>query len=536
LKTRKKIRPIKIKYRPSIRTILFSVNIAVLLLPLASLAFLRLYDNQLVRETEAELISQAAVLGTVFQKSVMQINPAYEEYGVKLEGAFLPRPNERYMPASPRLDFLGASILPPRPDGIAAAQPSDETALVAGRQLYELFAEAQLTTLAGFRVLDARGTVIGGREEVGQSLAHLEEIRQAMNGRYASVLRKRATRNRSASLAALGGGTRVRLFVALPVIRAGHLWGIIYLSRTPDNVFRQLYATRYRLALTAIAVLAMTMMLAWIASRRILRPIDALSRQARGLASGNRAAMAPLDHYGTRELAALGDAFLEMASALEARANYIKNFAMHVSHEFKTPLTSIRGSAELLLDHMCTMEERDRIRFLNNIVEDTARLGALVTRLLELARADSAIPIEAATEACSVIDGIALTQSTDAFKIERRGVAPLLVPISQENFEIAVTNLIQNAAQNGATRIEIDLSETEGMSEIAFRDNGRGVSPGNRDKIFAPFFTTRREEGGTGLGLQIVQSLIEAHRGTVHLAPSEQGAVFVIRFPTLSES
>ncbi len=530
----KKSWAIRIKYRPSIRTILFSVNIVVLLLPLASLVFLRLYDNQLVRETEAELISQAAVLGTVFQKSVIRANPAFEEYGVKLETPALQRPNERYLPASPRLDFLGASILPPRPDGLPADHPTDETALAAGQQLYEIFTEVQLSTLAGFRVLDPHGTVIGGRDEVGLSLANAEEVRQAMGGRYASVLRKRVLSEGSSTLARLGGATRVRLFIALPVIRAGRLWGIIYLSRTPESVFRQLYATRYRLALTAMAILAITMILGWRASRRILRPIDALSRQARGLARGYRAAMTPLNHYGTREVAALGDALLEMASALEARANYIKNFATYVSHEFKTPLTSIRGSAELLLDHMSTMEEHDRTRFLNNIMEDTARLGTLVTRLLELARADNAVPIQAVTDAGSFIEGIALEHSTDSLTVERQGLPRLLVPISDENLEIVATNLIQNAAQNGATRIEIELSELDGKSEITFRDNGRGVSPGNRDKIFAPFFTTRREEGGTGLGLQIVRSLIEAHRGTVRLAPSEQGAAFVLSFDSVS--
>ena len=62
-------------------------------------------------------------------------------------------------------------------------------------------------------------------------------------------------------------------------------------------------------------------------------------------------------------------------------------------------------------------------------------------------------------------------------------------------------------------------------------DDGAGISPGNRDRVFEPFFTTRREAGGTGMGLQIVRSMLAAHGGTIRLLPSESGAAFEIRVP-----
>src|SRR5215470_4675822 len=99
-------RRVRRKYRPSVRTVLIAVAIAVLALVLTSFAFLRFYDNQLVRETEAELISQAAVLSAVFQRAVVGDILDSRNQGVKLDTAAALPPGERYVPVSPRLDMF----------------------------------------------------------------------------------------------------------------------------------------------------------------------------------------------------------------------------------------------------------------------------------------------------------------------------------------------------------------------------------------------------------------------------------------------
>ncbi len=527
-------RRVRRKYRPSVRTVLIGVAIAVLALVLTSFAFLRFYDNQLVRETEAELISQAAVLSAVFQRAVPRDIPDSQNHGAKLDAAPAPPPGERYLPVSPRLDMFGADILPPRPEARPAASPPTEAMLKIGKELHEIFAASQVTTLAGLRVLDERGAVIGGRDETGSSLAHVEEVHEALEGRYASVLRQRISHHPPPDFFSLSRGGGVRLFVAFPVVHDDRLWGVIYLSRTPDDVIRQLYATRYRLGSTAAVIVSLTLLLAIMASARILRPVRALSEQARELAKGDWSALAPLKHYGTRELAVLGEAFLDMAYALQARSTYIKTFATHVSHEFKTPLTSIRGSAELLLDHIGAMKEEDRTRFLENILQDTERLKALVSRLLDLARAESLIRLGEVTDLGAAVIGLAQTHGADGLAVAAKGASAMRAAISEEIFEIIAMNLLHNAAQHGATRVDIECAVTGTACEIVFRDNGRGISPGNRDKVFEPFFTTRREEGGTGLGLKIVRTLLESHRGSIELLDSERGAAFLIRLPCVS--
>jgi two-component system, OmpR family, sensor histidine kinase CreC len=380
-------------------------------------------------------------------------------------------------------------------------------------------------------VLDHRGVVIGGRDEVGLSLAHVEEVAEAMQARYASALRRRALDNPAPPLASISRGTGVRIFAAFPVVRSDRLIGIVYLSRTPNNILRHMYATQSRFILAGLTILGITLLLGWVTTRTLVRPINQLAAQAAELGRGNRRALAPLDHYGTLELAALGRSFLDMARALDGRSQYIRDFAAHVSHEFKGPLSAIRGSAELLQEHLATMTEADRSRFLANIVADTDRLRLLVSRLIELAHAENVPRADTAIDIAAAIDRLAMRHGDSGLTIARMGEPRLETCISAESFEIVAGNLIQNAREAEATAIEVTLEATDAAGRIAFKDNGRGIAEGNRGRIFEPFFTTRREHGGTGLGLRIARSLIEAQQGTIELVPSSRGATFVLTLP-----
>ena len=120
----------------------------------------------------------------------------------------------------------------------------------------------------------------------------------------------------------------------------------------------------------------------------IVGPVSRLIHQAKQVADGRRSGIRPLRYPVTADIAELSEAVVAMANTLETRSAYIREFAANVSHEFKTPLTSIQGAVELLRDHAASMDEDRRTRFLDNIAKDSDRLARLVTRLLELARAD----------------------------------------------------------------------------------------------------------------------------------------------------
>ncbi|WP_287240157.1 ATP-binding protein [Mesorhizobium sp.] len=494
-------------------------------LPLVGLFFFRLYENQLIRQTEAELIAQGAALAAIHAQEVRDAGIPAEKLGAAVP-ADSDNPDSPYRPIEPSLDLASDRVLARRPAATAATVDPAFTAI--GARLSGILAETQKTTLAGFRLLDPKGVVIAGREEIGLSLGAVGEVRAALAGRYASALRQRISDEPPPSLYSVSRGTRVRVFVAMPVAVDGKVAGVVYLSRTPNNIVKHLYGERRKVVLAAIAILGGTLLIGLIFLRTVSRPIYALMERTKRIAAGDRAAIRPLDHHGTREMAELSDAFLEMAEKLHARSDSIQTFATHVSHELKSPLTAIQGAAELLRDSGSAMDEAERRRFSDNIVTDAGRLNLLVRRLLDLARAENLAP---SGESTSLSAALALLPTGDrlALRVEAGGETGLR--ISAENAAIVLANLIDNSARHGATLVSITAASAGGKATIQVSDDGGGISPSNRGRIFEPFFTTRRDCGGTGMGLGIVLALLKAHDGTIRLVDSERGARFEIILP-----
>nr|WP_246463452.1 ATP-binding protein [Nitrospirillum iridis] len=345
-------------------------------------------------------------------------------------------------------------------------------------------------------------------------------------------------------------GTGVRVFVALPVIvhTGGHtgthtgahgadgdrVAGVIYASRTPNNIFRHLYGERRKVALAGGGILAVILIIAFVFSRTITRPIHQLVRQTRELGTG-ALAEGPADapHYGTREIALLSQSFHDMAQRLSDRSRYITTFAAHVSHELKSPLTGIQGAAELLHDDLESenggMDADQRRRFLGNILADTRRLTALVQRLRDLAQADN--PVRGGdTRLSTVWPDLAARFPALALDIGGEDAA---VAMSAENVLILFGHLADNAGRHGATTLTITVAPRDWAVTVTVADNGQGISAPNRGRVFDAFFTTRRDSGGTGMGLHIVQSLLRSHGGDIQLTAEQggSGAMFEITLP-----
>jgi signal transduction histidine kinase len=246
----------------------------------------------------------------------------------------------------------------------------------------------QPVTLAGMRVADRTGRVVASTgESLGWSLLGQEEVRRALAGEPVSQLRQRG-KGAAPSPVAFDRGSLVRVFTATPVLDGDRIIGVVLLSRTPHTIAEALYGKRRHLAGLLAVLLATVAGFALLGMLTISRPLRAVTEQAKRTAEGERGAMSPVAHPMLREVAELSEALTRMAATLEQRADYIRDFAAHVSHEFKTPLTTIRGTVELLREHLGDMTPEDRERFLANLDAEADRLTRLVTRLLELARAD----------------------------------------------------------------------------------------------------------------------------------------------------
>lgn len=539
-------------WRPRLRTILLVINLGILLLPLGCISALRLYESELVRRTESELISQGTLIGAAYREELLRLLPAAAvstpgnapaAYGLPVTSRQLlldyGRPPQLYHPITPKLDIAGEVIRPPTPVAVEPARPADRFAIEAGKRVAAMLRSSKDVTLVGTRMLDYNGTVVStSAEELGLSLASREEVRRALTGEYASLLRQRFSDESRPGSASLSRGALLRVFVCMPVIHQGRVLGAVMLSRTPLDIRKALYLVRDQIAIAAAGLLGVVLIVTILTSLTLNRPLKALVQQAEGIAHGEKVAPLAPDRSGIFEIAQLSRAVSVMARTLEERAEYIRTFAANVSHEFKTPLTSLRGTVELLEDHFQTMTGDERNRFLRIISSDTERLERLVRSLLELARAETFRPGAGRSDALDVLDTLVRRYEGQGLRIDLDcGEAPVSVKMEREVLESLLSNLIENARQHGGAgvRVGIDgrvLDTEEGrMFELHVRDDGPGISPGNRDKIFRPFFTTTRESGGSGLGLSIVQALLHAHGGSIVLEPGDRGAWFRVRMP-----
>lgn len=537
--------------RPRLNTILLIINLGILLLPLGGIGALRLYESELVRRTESELISQGTLIGAIYREELLRLLssstgadlPGITSRHYGLPATFHPsanaEPSPKYHPITPKLDIAGERVRPPAPAALAAKVSSDPLASQAGRLIAPILHSSKDATLVGIRVLDMNGTVVastGG--ESGFSLINREEAERALTGEYVSLLRQRISDESQVATASLSRGNLMRVFVGMPVIHEGRVLGAVVLSRTPLDIRKALFLVRGQIAVGVSVLLGVVLIITILTSITVNRPLKTLVRRAEQIVSGEKVAAPVPNESGIHEIVQLSHAMSLMAKTLEERADYIRTFANNVSHEFKTPLTSIRGAVELLDDHFQDMSPDDRNRFVKIITSETERMERLVRRLLDLARADTFEPGEERSDVCETLDAMVLRYREQgmAVSVECRDGAGF-VRMAHETFESVISNLIENARQHGGNGVQVHISGRIAQAgggrelELDIHDNGPGISAGNRDKVFRPFFTTARETGGSGLGLSIVQSLLHAHGGSISLEPSESGTLFRVTVP-----
>lgn len=365
----------------------------------------------------------------------------------------------------------------------------------------------------------------GGRDE-GKDYSQWNDVYRTLRGQYGA----RATR-----LVPDDPATSI-LHVASPLENSGELVGVVTVSKPihSANLFIR-GAQRKILVATSIAGIAIVI-LGGLTSVWLTRPIRALTQYARAVRDGERAALPAL---GRNDLGVMGSAMEEMQSALENK-EYVEQYVQTLTHELKSPVSAIRGAAELLEEDM--PEERRR-QFVSNLQVEAGRLARIIDRMLPL----SALESRKVLRDVEPIDLDGLAREVAASLEPARAAKQLafewdflpVPPVLGERFLLrhAMTNLLQNAVDFTPTggRITISLVSDDMHAILGVRDNGPGVPEYAQERVFERFYSLPRPDTGqksSGLGLPFVKEVADLHDGSASFSPGPGGgAEFLLRIP-----
>lgn len=312
-------------------------------------------------------------------------------------------------------------------------------------------------------------------------------------------------------------------------------------SANLDAAFR--HAVTQGLLLSATLATIAALVLSYIVSRQIANPVGRMLMATRRIGGGHyaeRVVVSPAN--AGDELGQLAESFNDMASALEKTERRRVELVGDVAHELRTPIATLTGYLEGLLDGVVEPSPETWAR----LHTESLRLGRIVDDLQELSRAEARqIPIRAARVSPEVIvnaarDRVAAEYAEKGLELQ---IAPLTglpdVLADQDRAVQALTNLLTNALRYTPAPGKVDVSVLREGATLAFRvrDTGVGIAPENLSRIFERFYRVEKSRsralGGSGIGLTITKALVEAMHGSIRAesAGLGKGSVFTFTLP-----
>jgi two-component system sensor histidine kinase CreC len=322
------------------------------------------------------------------------------------------------------------------------------------------------------------------------------------------------------------------LYVGAPIVSNGNIIGVLTVAKPTANINSFLQAAKPRFLAVAGVAAAVAVVLSYLAAYWMVQPIKRLIGYAEKIRLGHRAPFPKLDRS---EIGDLGRALKRMQTALEGKA-YVEQYVQKLTHEVKSPLSAIRGAAELLEEDV--PEDRRR-RFLTNIRTETNRIQTIVDRMLELAALEFKDqlakwePVQLQGLVNTVLESKEPILTRQELVIKTAIDNQLVVHGDPFLLHQAVSNLIQNAVDfshpNGKIHIFTEFKAQN--INLVIEDQGAGIPQYALEKIFDKFFSLQRPEGGrksTGLGLNFVKQVAHLHNGDIMLENIEPKGVRAI--------
>jgi signal transduction histidine kinase len=318
------------------------------------------------------------------------------------------------------------------------------------------------------------------------------------------------------------GLDRTYLAVAQPIQFGGSIFGALVVAKPTADLDERWGVLLLRLGLAFLAGLGIAGLLFLYLSRRITKPVLALSEAADRVAQGRYDVRLPRSRRRD-EVAHLTDRFQEMTVRLAEAEALERQFLMSVSHELRTPLTAIRGHVEALREGLAEDPEA-RAGSLAVVKAEADRLERLVGDLLDLAKLDARrfTLMEEEVDLDRLVETAYRARAEEArqrrIAYERIGDGGAVIHTDGDRVLQIVSNLLDNAfawTPDGG-RIAVGLAHANGDVSVTVEDTGPGVPEAERDRIFRPFYTGG-EANGTGLGLAIARELANALGGRLEL-------------------
>lgn len=267
-----------------------------------------------------------------------------------------------------------------------------------------------------------------------------------------------------------------------------------------------------------------------IIGQMVIHPLSVLAKASKEYMDGNFSYTFSLKSYN--EFKQLADAFLFMAGEMTRQEEYQKHFIANISHDFRSPLTSIKGYAEALADGTIPYENQDK--YLGIIIFESERLGKLTSNLLDLSRFENnGILLDIAVFDINAV--IKQTSETFEHACLEKGLhlnlifsePKLLVEADLGKIQQVLYNLIDNAIKfsHNDSSIDISTEENNGKIFVSVKDYGIGISKAEQKRIWERFYKIDSSRGkdkkGTGLGLSIVKEIILAHHENINVISTE---------------
>ena len=296
------------------------------------------------------------------------------------------------------------------------------------------------------------------------------------------------------------------------------------------------------LVISAVPTLLAALAASWLVAGRALRPLKQVAAEADEIGRTRDLRRRLPVRRSQDEVARLSGSFNRMLGRLQDAFDSQRRFVADASHELRTPLTTIQGNAGLLA-HGPAVAEPVRRAAAEDIAEESARMGRLVERMLTLARADSGLQLELAPLELAPLVAEVTRQAAAVHPEPRLAVetAPATIAGDDDSIRQLLWILLDNARRFAQQRVDVKLAVEDGWARLSVTDDGPGIAPTDRERVFERFYksdTSRAARGeGAGLGLSIARWITDQHQGRILAAAGESGgAAMYVDLPLLRPS